>query len=282
MQTLHEVKPSAPKNRGTETLPPASTHDPITALLGRSIVVDTPLSRIGSRYAILDRSHIERWGRGAFLVTLCALAALLRRSHRKTLGLTVRGLAESTGLFPDTIRRHLQAFEAEGLATVEDGGVWRPTQALRHRKGHYAKVEVHNLEGTLRAIGWAGFRLLCWDRLYTTRKGKLTVQYKRLAEVMGVSRTTVWRGYAALRAAGIRCGTRVLEAVVKTATSIAAKLQRRFTPTGKASGKGSRKGAIAGLSKAMPRSGHTANELDARQQQLRGQLATILKQHAPA
>ena len=47
-----------------------STHDPITALLGRSIVVDTPLSRIGSRYAILDRPHIERWGRGAFLVTL--------------------------------------------------------------------------------------------------------------------------------------------------------------------------------------------------------------------
>ena len=259
-----------------------STHDPITALLGRSIVVDTPLSRIGSRYANLDRSHIERWGRGAFLVTLCALAALLRRSHRKTLGLTVRGLAESTGLFPNTIRRHLQAFEAEGLATVEDGGVWRPTQALRHRKGHYAKVEVHNLEGTLRAIGRAGFRLLCWDRLYTTKEGKLTVQYKRLAEVVGVSRTTVWRGYAALRVSGIRCGTRVMEAVVKTATSMAAKLQRRFAPTGKASVKGSKQGAIAGLSKAMPRSGHTANELDARQQQLRGQLAAILKADALA
>ena len=147
-----------------------STHDPITALLGRSIVVDTPLTRIGSGYAILDRPHIERWGHGAFLVTLCALAALLRRGHRKTLGLTVRGLAESTGLFPDTIRRHLQAFEAEGLAAVE-GGVWRPTQALRHRKGskdHFAKVEVHNLENTLRAVGRAGFKLLCWDRLYTT------------------------------------------------------------------------------------------------------------------
>ena len=259
-----------------------STHDPITALLGRSIVVDTPLSRIGSRYAILGRPHIERWGRGAFLVTLCALAALLRRGHRKTLGLTVRGLAESTGLFPDTIRRHLQAFEAEGLAAVEDGGVWRPTEKLRYRKSHFAKVEVHNLEGTVRAIGWAGFRILCWDRLYTTRGGKLTVQYQRLAEVMGVSRTTVWRGYAALRAAGIRCGRRVLEAVVKTATSMAAKLQRRFTPTGKASGKGSRKGAIAGLSKAMPRSGFTANELQARQQQLRGQLAAIMRQHAPA
>ena len=135
-----------------------STHDPITALLGRSIVVDTPPSRIGSRYAILGRPHIERWGRGAFLVTLCALAALLRRGHRKTLGLTVRGLAESTGLFPDTIRRHLQAFEAEGLAAVEDGGVWRPTEKLRYRKGHFAKVEVHNLEGTVRAIGWAGFK----------------------------------------------------------------------------------------------------------------------------
>ena len=157
---------------------PASGQDPITALLGRSIVVDTPLTRIGSGYAILDRPHIERWGHGAFLVTLCALAALLRREHRKTLGLTVRGLAESTGLFPDTIRRHLQAFEAEGLAAVEDGGVWRPTQALRHRKGsHYARVEVHNLENTLRAVGRAGFRLLCWDRLYTTREGKLTVEH---------------------------------------------------------------------------------------------------------
>ena len=259
-----------------------STHDPITALLGRSIVVDTPLSRIGSRYAILGRSHIERWGRGAFLVTLCALVALQRRGHRKTLGLTVRGFAESTGLFPDTIRRHLQAFEAEGLAAVEDGGVWRPTEELRYRKGHFAKVEVHNIEGTLRAIGRAGFRLWCWDRLYTTREGKLTVQYQRLAEVVGVSRTTVWRGYAALRVAGIRCGTRVLEAVVKIATSIAAKLQRRFTPTGNPSGKRSRKGAIAGLSKAMPRSGHTANELQARQQHLRGQLAWLMKTDAPA
>ena len=263
---------------------PASGQDPITALLGRSIVVDTPLTRIGSGYAILDRPHIERWGHGAFLVTLCALAALLRREHRKTLGLTVRGLAESTGLFPDTIRRHLQAFEAEGLAAVEDGGVWRPTQALRHRKGsHYARVEVHNLENTLRAVGRAGFRLLCWDRLYTTREGKLTVQFQRLAEVMGLSRTTIWRGYATLRAAGIRCGTRVLEAVVKTATLMAAKLQRRFAPTGKASGKGSRKGAITGgLSKAMPRSGLTAREWEARRQFLKGQVAAIMKADALA
>ena len=260
-----------------------STHDPITALLGRSIVVDTPLSRIGSRYALLDRPHIERWGRGAFLVTLCALAALLRRSHRKTLGLTVRGLAESTGLFPDTIRRHLQAFEAEGLVAVEDGGVWRPTQALRHRKGHhFAKVEVHNLEGTVRAIGWAGFRILCWDRLYTTRGGKLTVQYQRLAQVMGVSRATV--GGVTLRS--VQPGSVAVEGFwrqsLKLPTSMAAKLQRRFTPTGKASGKGSRKGAIAGISKAMPRSGLTANELAARQQHLRGQLAAILKADALA
>ena len=261
---------------------PVSGQDPITAILGR-VVVDTPLSRIGSHYAILDRPHIERWGRGAFLVTLCALAALLRRSHRKTLGLTVRGLAESTGLFPDTIRRHLKAFEAEGLAVMEDGGVWRPTQALRHRKGHYARVDVHNLENTLRAVGWAGFRLWCWDRLYTTREGKLTVQFQRLAEVVGVSRTTIWRGYAALRAAGIRCGTRVLEAVVKTATLMSAKLQRRFAPTGKASGKGSRKGAITGgFSKAMPRSGLTANEWDTRRQFLKGQVATIMEADALA
>ena len=299
MRAHSEDKPSAPQNRGHETLPPDlpvrkkgslahpssgqdSRHDPITALLGRTISVDTPLSRIGSRYANLDRPHIERWGHGAFLVTLCALCALLRRSHRKTLGLTVRELAESTGLFPDTIRRHLQAFEAEGLAAVNADGVWRPTETLRHRKGHYAQVEVHNLEGTLRAIGRAGFRLLCWDRLYTTRKGKLTVQYQRLAEIVGVSRTTVWRGYAAFRAAGIRCGTRVLEAVVKTATSMAAKLQRRFAPTGKPPLQVSRKGAIAGISKAMPRSGLPARELAARQQHLRGQLVAILKADAPA
>ena len=261
---------------------PVSGQDPLKAILAR-VVVDSPLSRVGSRYAILDRPHIERWGHGAFLVTLCALAALLRRRHRKALGLTVRGLAESTGLFPNTIRRHLQAFEAEGLAAVEDGGVWRPTQALRHRKGHFARVEVHNLENTLRAVGRAGFKLLCWDRLYTTREGKLTVQYQRLAEVVGVSRTTIWRGYAALRAAGIHCGTRVLEAVVKTATLMAAKLQRRLAPTGKASRKVSRKGAIAGgLSQVMPRSGLTANEWEARRQFLKGQVARILEVDALA
>ena len=97
-----------------------------------------------------------------------------------------------------------------------------------------------------------------------------------------MSRTTVWRGYAAFRAAGIRCGTRVVEAVVKTATLMAAKLQRRFTPTGKTTGKGSGKGFIAGLSKAMPRSGLTARELAARKQYLRSQLATIRRADALA
>ena len=256
--------------------------DPLTALLGRSIVVDTPLSRIGCRYANLDRSHIERWGHGAFLVTLCALTALLRRSHRKILGLTAPELAESTGLGVDTTRRHLRAFEAAGLVAVEDDGVWRPTEALRHRKGHYAHVETHNLPNMLRALGWAGFRVMVWDRLYTTKAGKLMVEYQRLAEAIGLSRTTVWRGYAAMRTAGIRCGVRALRAARKTATWVGARLQRGKTPTGKTSIQGSKKGAIAGLSKAMLRSGPTARELAAKQRHLRGQLAAILRADAPA
>ena len=154
---------------------PGSGQDPLKAILAR-VVVDSPLSRLGSRYAILDRPHIERWGHGAFLFTLCALAALLRRSHRKTLGLTAPELADSTGLGVDTVRRHLRAFEAEGLASLNADGVWRPTNALRRGKGHFAKVDTHNLPNTLAAVGWSGFRLLCWDRMYTTREGKLTVQ----------------------------------------------------------------------------------------------------------
>ena len=94
MKTHEEYKSSAPRNRGTETLPPDtsgrkserpvsgqdSTHDPITALLGRSIVVDTPLSRIGSRYANLDRPHIERWGRGVGQKAAWFLAHRLREA----------------------------------------------------------------------------------------------------------------------------------------------------------------------------------------------------------
>ena len=109
---------------------PGSGQDPLKAILGR-VVVDSPLSRLGSRFAILDRPHIERWGHGAFLFTLCALAALLRRSHRKTLGLTAPELADSTGLGVDTVRRHLRAFEAEGLASLNADGVWLPTMRVK-------------------------------------------------------------------------------------------------------------------------------------------------------
>ena len=260
---------------------PGSGQDPLKAILAR-VVVDSPLSRVGSRYAILDRPHIERWGRGAFLVTLCALAALLRRSHRKTLGLTAPELADSTGLGVDTVRRHLRAFEAEGLASLNADGVWRPTNALRRGKGHFAKVDTHNLPNTLAAVGWSGFRLLCWDRMYTTREGKLTVQYQRLAEVMGLSRATVWRGYSALRAAGIHCGARLCKAARKTATWVGGRLQRPKTPTGLQSKKESRKGWIGGLSTAIPRIGLTPQEEAASRRRQLAQVAAILAADAIA
>ena len=62
-----------------------STHDPITALLGRSIVVDTPATQTGSSYALLPARLLCLPG-GPFLV----LAVLL--SQRRTNGTFLRPL----------------------------------------------------------------------------------------------------------------------------------------------------------------------------------------------
>lgn len=214
-----------------------------------SVTLDTPLSRLRpAPYAWLGRELLEEWGDGLQLATLAALASLLRRRGR-SLGLTAPELAESTGLCADTTRRHLRAFGDAGLAAVDAAGVWRPTRRLRKRKhGHAARIEARNLALLVARLGGSGLRALCWDRLYTTRSGRLTVSYEALAHRMGCHRTTVWRGIARLRAAGIACGARVSRASRKTATSMRRKLQRILAPTPPPSGKRSGKGDISRIS----------------------------------
>lgn len=228
------TKGTAPPARGASTVQDS-------VLLRKAVILETPLSRLRlNPYAWLNREHIERWGNGFHLVTLAALSALIRRKGR-TLGLSAAEVAESTGLHHDTTRAHLRSFEAAGLAVECEDGNWRPTGKLR-KHGHAARLNITNLPVMVAAIGGAGFRLYCWDRLYTTRRGRLTVSFQRMAHDMKRSRVTVWRGYQALREAGIQCGQRFSRSVRKTVTSLRRKLKNAPPPTGTASGKRPGKG----------------------------------------
>ena len=171
-----------------------STHDPITALLGRSIVVDTPATQTGSSYALLPARLLCLTG-GELLV----LSVLL--SQRRTNGtfrrpLTFGELARSTGFCGKTLGAHVASLRAQGL--VHHAELKPTAEAITKRGERYAKVRTDRASVT----GCAAFRLLAGVALFTDAKGNLRVSRRYLASTIGRSTRTARRLLGELRAVG--------------------------------------------------------------------------------
>ena len=245
-----------------------STHDPITALLGRSIVVDTPATQTGSSYALLPARLLCLPG-GPFLV----LAVLL--SQRRTNGtflrpLTFGELARSLGFCGKTLGAHVASLRARGLVHHAE---LKPTAEALFKKGErYAKVRTDRASVTPSAA----FRLHAVMQMCTDKQDRLRASRRYLASTIGRSTRTVRRLLGELRAVGYSIPARVFTFAEKTVRSTRKKLSA-------ISGKRSRKGFHTHSEQPKTLNGPlTDAEVEERKRKARSQLATILKQHALA
>ena len=267
MPTLHEGKPSHPQNRGTGTLPPNSSGRKSADILGR-VRVDTPATQAGSGYALLPARLLCLPG-GELLV----LAVLLsqRRSNGTFLRpLTFGELARSMGFCGKTLGAHVASLRAQGL--VHHAELKPTAEAITKRGERYARVRTDRASVT----GCAAFRLLAGVALFTDAKGNLRVSRRYLASTIGRSTRTARRLLCELRAVGYSIPARVFTFAEKTVRSTRKKLSA-------ISVKGSRKGFHTRSEQPKTLNGPlTEAEVEGQKRKARAQLATILKQHAPA
>ena len=264
MRAHSEGNPSAPQNRGTETLPPDASRRKSADVLSRCII-ETPATKTGSSYALIP-ARLLCIPSGELLV----LAVLLsqRRSNGTFLRpLTFGELARSIGFCGKTLGAHVASLRAKGLVHHAE---LKPTpEAITKRGERYARVQTDKASVT----GSAAFRLLAGVALFTDAKGNLRVSRRFLASTIGRSTRTARRLLGELRAVGYAIPARVYTFAEKTVRSTRKKLAA-------ISGKRSRQSVHTPSEK---RNGPlTDAEIEQRKRKARAQLATILKQHAPA
>ena len=268
MRAHSEDKPSAPQNRGTETLPPDSSGRKSADILGR-VRIETPATQAGSSYALLPQRLLLALPGGELLV----LAVLL--SQRRTNGtflrpLTFGELARSLGFCGKTLGAHVASLRAQGLIHPSE---LKPTaEAITKRGERYARVRTDRASVT----GSAAFRLHAAVRLFTDARGNLRVSRRYLASTIGRSTRTARRLLGELRAVGYSIPARVFTFAEKTVRSTRKKLSA-------ISVKGSRKRFHTHSEQPKTLNGPlTEAEVEDRKRKARSQLATILRQHAPA
>ena len=268
MRAHSEDKPSAPQNRGTETLPPDSSGRKSADILGR-VRIETPATQAGSSYALLPQRLLLALPGGELLV----LAVLL--SQRRTNGtflrpLTFGELARSLGFCGKTLGAHVASLRAQGLIHPSE---LKPTaEAITKRGERYARVRTDRASVT----GSAAFRLHAAVRLFTDARGNLRVSRRHLASTIGRSTRTARRLLGELRAVGYSIPARVFTFAEKTVRSTRKKLSA-------ISVKGSRKRFHTHSEQPKTLNGPlTEAEVEDRKRKARSQLATILRQHAPA
>ena len=267
MQTLSEFNSSDPQNRGTEILPPDASRRNDAGILSR-VSIETPATKPGSNYALLPERLLCLPG-GELLV----LAVLLsqRRSNGTFLRpLTFGELAASLGFCGKTLGAHVASLRAKGLVHHAD---LKPTpEAITKRGERYARVQTNKASVT----GAAAFRLHAAVRLFTDAKGNLRVSRRYLADTIGRSTRTARRLLGELRAVGYAIPARVYTFAEKTVRSTRKKLAA-------ISVKRSRKSVHTPSEQPKTLNGPLTNaEVESRKQKARAQLATILRQHAPA
>ena len=149
MKTHEEYKSSAPRNRGTETLPPDTSRRKSErpgsgqGSLSR-VSIETPATKTGSHYALLP-ARLFCLPDGAF-----ALLASLVSLHRgeRPLTLSAKELAVSQGVTLSTHydRRHRLMV----LGYLDEGGALRPEyrpSEVRQAEGGYCRVDLTAVHG---------------------------------------------------------------------------------------------------------------------------------------
>ena len=245
------------------------TRQPVSGqgILSR-VNIETPATQAGSSYALLPARLLCLPG-GELLV----LAVLL--SQRRTNGtflrpLTFGELARSMGFCGKTVATHLASLRAQGLVHLSE---LKPTAEAITKKGErYARVRTDRASLT----GCAAFRLHAAVRLFTDSRGNLRVSRLYLASTIGRSTRTARRLLCELRAVGYSIPARVFTFAEKTVRSTRKKLS---AISGKRSGKGFHTPSEQPKTLNGPL---TDAEVEGRKQKARAQLATILRQHAPA
>ena len=184
--------------------------------------------------------------------------------------LTFGELARSMGFCGKTVAAHLASLRAQGLVHPSE---LKPTaEAITKRGERFAKVRTDRVSLT----GCAAFRLLAGVALFTDARGNLRVSRRYLASTIGRSTRTARRLLCELRAVGYSIPARVFTFAEKTVRSTRKKLAA-------ISGKGSRKRFHTHSEQPKTLNGPlTDAEVEGRKQKARAQLATILRQHAPA
>ena len=242
---------------------PVSGQDPLSR-----VTIETPATKPGSNYALLPERLLCLPG-GELLV----LAVLLsqRRSNGTFLRpLTFGELARSLGFCGKTLGAHVASLRVKGL--VHHAELKPTTEAITKKGERYAKVRTDRASLT----GCAAFRLLAAVALFTDAKGNLRVSRRYLAGTIGRSTRTARRLLCELRAVGYSIPARVYTFAENSVRSTRKKLAT-------ISVKRSIKRCYTRSEQPKTLNGPLTNaEVESRKQKARAQLATILRQHAPA
>ena len=223
MRAHSEDKPSAPQNRGTETLPPDSSGRKSADILSR-VRIETPATQAGSSYALLPQRLLLALPGGELLV----LAVLL--SQRRTNGtflrpLTFGELCRSLGFCGKTLGAHVASLRARGL--VHHAELKPTAEAITKRGERYARVRTDRASVT----GSAAFRLHAAVRLFTDARGNLRVSRRYLASTIGRSTRTARRLLGELRAVGYSIPARVFTFAEKTVRHISKGIKKEVSHT---------------------------------------------------
>ena len=182
-------------------------------LLG-GIVVETPATRRGSRYAWIPIEAFRKLSAGG--LKLFALVSGLHRP-RKALALSASECARSLGCCERSVRYWRRELEREGWLEPGSLTIRRPN---RLRKGYRARVDVTKLAvmspASLRAYVGVTF---------ATRDGVRQRTYEAIAKTLGRSRQAVWAALKPVRLLGIALAGRARSAIraVKQVTASTAR-----------------------------------------------------------
>ena len=184
MRAHSEDKPSAPQNRGTETLPPDSSRRKGADILSR-VRIETPATQAGSSYALLPARLLCL--PGGELLVLAVLLSMRRTNGTFLRPLTFGELCRSLGFCGKTLGAHVASLRARGL--VHHAELKPTAEAITKRGERYARVRTDRASVT----GSAAFRLHAAVRLFTDSKGNLRVSRRYLASTIGRSTRTARR-----------------------------------------------------------------------------------------
>ena len=110
MRAHSEDKPSAPQNRGTETLPPDSSRRKGADILSR-VRIETPATQAGSSYALLPARLLCL--PGGELLVLAVLLSMRRTNGTFLRPLTFGELCRSLGFCGKTLGAHVASLRAQ-------------------------------------------------------------------------------------------------------------------------------------------------------------------------